>query len=211
MGPSQRCSESRSVQARRGPGRRLCLLKGCERSFQPLHPLRRYCSSACRAAAARRWHQQRTPTTAIGRASRVSAAVAPSRVATGNGSANASSARSPPAMVARAIPTGSAGTFWCDRPGCYDGFVRTGRSPLQKFCSAGCRQALRRVLIRERRWRRVLPGPVRAMAATIPGDLGPKACDAYWSRVTSGLPSSPLVGLTGTGSRREHEKRHFDS
>jgi hypothetical protein len=40
--------------------------------------------------------------------------------------------------------------------------VKTRRSPLQKFCSAGCRQALRRVLLRERRWKRRLAwtGPV---------------------------------------------------
>jgi hypothetical protein len=34
--------------------------------------------------------------------------------------------------------------------------VKTARSLLQKFCSAGCRHALRRVLIRERRWKRML-------------------------------------------------------
>ena len=35
----------------------------------------------------------------------------------------------------------------CPRPGCYERFVPTSRSPLQSFCSAGCRQALRRVLV----------------------------------------------------------------
>ncbi|MCU0962853.1 MAG: hypothetical protein MUF48_22385 [Pirellulaceae bacterium] len=33
--------------------------------------------------------------------------------------------------------------------------MRTRRSPLQQFCSYRCYQALRRVLLRERRWRRI--------------------------------------------------------
>jgi hypothetical protein len=42
----------------------------------------------------------------------------------------------------------------CQRPGCYELFVVTPRSPEQHFCSASCRRALRRVLDREARWRR---------------------------------------------------------
>src|SRR5438128_12598054 len=41
----------------------------------------------------------------------------------------------------------------CDRPGCYEGFERNRRSPLQRFCCHDCRRALERVLERERRWR----------------------------------------------------------
>ena len=40
----------------------------------------------------------------------------------------------------------------CHRPGCYERFDRTLRSPLQKFCNSECRKALYRVLVRERRW-----------------------------------------------------------
>lgn len=47
----------------------------------------------------------------------------------------------------------------CRRPGCYDRFVRTRRSPLQRFCSYRCYQALRRVVLRERRWRRFFGWP----------------------------------------------------
>jgi hypothetical protein len=42
----------------------------------------------------------------------------------------------------------------CDRPGCYEVFVRQRRSPLQRFCSHACRRAMERVWERERRWRR---------------------------------------------------------
>ena len=44
----------------------------------------------------------------------------------------------------------------CDRPGCYEGFVRQGRSPHQRFCSRSCRRAMERVWQRERRWRRTV-------------------------------------------------------
>jgi hypothetical protein len=39
------------------PRLRCCLLKGCEQPFQPPHPLSRYCSPSCAAAARRhsRW------------------------------------------------------------------------------------------------------------------------------------------------------------
>ncbi len=42
----------------------------------------------------------------------------------------------------------------CARPGCYVLFVVSRRSPCQKFCSVLCRQALRRVLDREKKWRK---------------------------------------------------------
>ena len=41
----------------------------------------------------------------------------------------------------------------CDRPGCYVGFERGRRSPLQRFCSHDCRRALERVREREQRWK----------------------------------------------------------
>src|SRR5437899_7193712 len=54
------------------------------------------------------------------------------------------------------ITSGIPGNFFgdtCDRPGCYENFERSRRSPLQRFCSHNCRRALERVLERERRWR----------------------------------------------------------
>jgi hypothetical protein len=40
----------------RRPRRRVCLLKGCERRYRPVHPLARYCSEECRKQA-RRWRE----------------------------------------------------------------------------------------------------------------------------------------------------------
>ena len=40
----------------------------------------------------------------------------------------------------------------CHRPGCYRRFTPPPQSPLKKFCSPRCRKALRRVILRERKW-----------------------------------------------------------
>lgn len=50
-----------------------------------------------------------------------------------------------------------SGTFFfehsCDRPGCYEGFARQRRSPLQHYCSHACRCAMERVREREHHWK----------------------------------------------------------
>jgi hypothetical protein len=62
-----------------------------------------------------------------------------------------------PETGARGSSQDTAANFFfgdsCDRPGCYERFERTQRSPLQRFCSQECRRALERVLERDRRWR----------------------------------------------------------
>ena len=136
-------------------GRRVCLLKGCEQTFQPWHPLGRYCSSDCRAAA-RRWRQRtanrRYRASEQGKCRRRAQACRyRQRLREREGT------DSRPAEAGEGYPhSEEEADSCCRRPGCYAAFTKTTRSPLQKFCSAGCRQALRRVLIRERRWRRRL-------------------------------------------------------
>ena len=160
MGPSQRCEKTPVVQDGSWRlGRRLCLLKGCERQFQPRHPLSRYCSAACRAAA-RRWHHQqanrRYRASEQGQVPSARPGLSLSGAASGHACSQSMAAL---CVEARAIPSRD-GT--AELSGAVDRAVTTGscqdgsRSPLQKFCSAGCRQALRRVLIRERRWQRRL-------------------------------------------------------
>lgn len=68
MGPSKdpaSTAENQATRSARGwgcekrvrrPRRRVCLLKGCERRFRPVHPLARYCSQECREEA-RRWRE----------------------------------------------------------------------------------------------------------------------------------------------------------
>ncbi|MCY2980082.1 MAG: hypothetical protein NTU79_15550 [Planctomycetota bacterium] len=41
----------------------------------------------------------------------------------------------------------------CQRPGCYGRFDPHPRAPHQKYCGPECYKAMRRVLIREKKWR----------------------------------------------------------
>ena len=149
--PEYPCSSPRQAPA--CCRQRHCLLKGCEQPFQPRHPLARYCSPACRQAA-RRWSLWRANQSYRGseqgrRHRREQAHRRRTRAA--QRCALESTAECPRVGYHKAR---SAQEFSCARPGCYECFTRSSRSPLQKFCSFLCRRALERVLQRESRWLR---------------------------------------------------------
>jgi hypothetical protein len=137
---------------------RRCLLKGCEAEFHWHHPLQRYCSPQC-AQAARRWAQaranQRYRASEHGKERRKTQACRyRERCRTRE---HGPEDEAQPVPLAGGEGYGKADpekNCCCDRPGCYERFARTARSPQQKFCSAACRAALRRVLVREARWRK---------------------------------------------------------
>lgn len=153
MGPPQRDQEYRVRQGVR-PSQRRCLLKGCERTYRPAYPLSRYCGPACRQAA-RRWSlyraNRRYRATDGGKARRRSQCRRYRRRIRESQRPD----QSPCAGGEGYHKACCSEDFLCRRPGCYVWFRRSRRSPLQKFCSSSCRQALRRVLIRERRWRKL--------------------------------------------------------
>ncbi len=141
----------------RRPRTRRCLLKGCELSFRPRHARQRYCSNYCRAAA-RQWSQWKAQ-------KNIGLRLRPARI--GKSKAAAIGIASEPGNHRKKTsfqrPRGSSleNIFFdacCDRPGCYEGFVRQPRSPLQRFCTHACRRAMERVWERERRWQRGAPG-----------------------------------------------------
>jgi hypothetical protein len=164
------------------PGCRRCLLKGCERWFLPNRPQARFCSPACRDAAQRwrRWRAaQRYRATTHGKQRRSDRArrYRSRRQQRSTGpeppppspqvepeppvvTAQPPPTTDPPTTLTPAgegqrpdgIPEQSCG-LPCDRPGCYDVFLPTPRSPLLHFCSCSCRRALRRVQQREARLR----------------------------------------------------------
>jgi hypothetical protein len=187
------------------PRTRRCLLKGCEQRFRPEHARARYCGLQCRteAQAWRQWKARRVyRATVKGRTKRNGQ----SRRYRERRETPLASAIGAVARPARVIPR----TFFaasCDRPGCYECFVRRARSPLQRFCSRACRRALERVWQRERRWRgagrqcRILSlggGPTSAFSTgDEPDILRSSAAAAYLepyaalgrrSRTESGMP-----------------------
>ena len=158
------------------------VLKGCEKPFHPTHPQARYCSPECRAAA-RRWRRRcakrqyrQTPKGRQKRqaqsqryrcrcAQRQQAAQAQEVLP----AAPESSDTCPAQAGEGQRLTRDCEFFCCQRPGCEEWFALSSGSPCQKFCSPSCRQALRRVIERERWWRQRArlarrqrrPGPCR--------------------------------------------------
>ncbi len=157
MGPTSAYSECHSRQVgSASPRRRRCLLKGCEARFRSIHPMARYCSETC-SREARRWSQWR----ANGRYRQSEQGQERRRQ-------QCQRRRERQRMQGNSIASESEESCVregyhledeqeidsCHRPGCYECFAPTTRSPLQKFCSPLCMQAMRRVLQREARWRR---------------------------------------------------------
>ena len=131
--------------------KRLCLLKECEEWFLPDHPSSRYSRSACEEGA-REWSRWKARTgyraSQKGKERR--------RAQSERHRTRRAEESTGPAAAGRQAPVGHhhpvpAGFSSCDRPGCYEPFERTKRSPDQRFCAAQCRKALRRVRLREAR------------------------------------------------------------
>jgi hypothetical protein len=144
-------------EGRRPYGARQCLLKGCENWFQPAFPQARYCSPECRRAACqwRRWRASRQyRTTPQGKERRQAQGCRYRERQRSSRRTGMTATDGAPCEGQRAaeIPEDFRKCS-CDRPGCYELFVRQPRSPQQHFCSEACRQALRRVRQRERRLR----------------------------------------------------------
>jgi hypothetical protein len=159
VGPTSAYSGCQSGQeCASSPRRRRCLLKGCEAWFRSPHPLARYCSEAC-IRAARRWSQWR----ANSRYRQSEQGKERRRQQCQRRRERQCRQDNPPTSESAA--SGEREGYHkgdehektsCHRPGCYECFASSARSPLQKFCSPLCRQALRLVLEREARWRRRL-------------------------------------------------------
>lgn len=131
---------------------RICLLKGCEEWFSPDHPRARYCSAPCRDAARgwSVWQAGRRYRASEGgkECRRQQACRYRQRVRQ-----RRAESEERPAEACEGHQKGEdSEKIPCSRPGCYELFSPERRSPLKKFCSCLCREALRRVLKREARW-----------------------------------------------------------
>lgn len=132
-----------------------CVLKDCECWFQPKQPQERYCSDACRQEgkrwrrwrASQNWRASERGKECRRRQSQRYRERVRQRAETLQLTCLASEDEGEGQRAASNL-----GTFSCSRPGCYVLFNITSRSPLQKYCSCGCRQAMRRVRQRETRW-----------------------------------------------------------
>lgn len=177
MAHEQYDGESVGNQGARRPrraGRRRCLLKGCECWFQPSQVQQKYCSEGCRREA-KRWRNwrasERWRSSERGKECRRDQSrryrERQCQRAEEKAKAEAVAAGETQAEVEEQLTflqveveregqraATNLGITSCSRPGCYELFVITSRSPLQKYCSCNCRQALRRVRQRKACWHR---------------------------------------------------------
>ena len=142
---------------RRARGRRarprICLRKGCGRKYQPRCRHQRYCQDPECLREVRRWHAARRKARhrqdadvkikhAQDEKARRQLAKSASQTVE---NPKLAPARGHAAQTFLALPL-------CDRPGCHEHPASSPRN-LARYCCPACRQAVRRVVDRERKWR----------------------------------------------------------
>ena len=142
--PNRRC---------RRPRPRLCLRKGCGRKYQPRRPNQRYCQDPECLRLVRRWQAARRQA----RRRQDDAAKIQHAQAQRARRQRAISSPQAPQNPKVAPARGHAARIFlppccCDRPGCYEPPPKVGHCQA-RYCCPACRQALRRVRDRERKWR----------------------------------------------------------
>lgn len=159
MGPPQHTATSSSAARRTGRlGPRTCLRKGCGCVFQPTRWNQRYCPDPECRRLVRRWQAARRQRKHREREENRQRHAQAERSRRERNRQQARQ-RIKPATSAAEIPEN--GRAWsrcndypeifCDRPGCYEPRRDSCRAPA-RYCSDECRQAVRRVLDRERKW-----------------------------------------------------------
>jgi hypothetical protein len=134
-------------------GRRVCFRKGCGRVFVARAWNQRYCQDAACLREVRRWQarkrQQRQRESAEGKRRHREAERRRRRRAKTRRSKTMSSSESPENVAARGHA--AEGKCTCDRPGCWAPPRASIRAPA-RYCGDECRDAVRRVRDRERKW-----------------------------------------------------------
>jgi len=175
--PQSTDSQSFSARASRFPPRR-CHRKGCEAVFVPRCWNQRYCRQPACLRELHRWQaakrQQRRRNRAEVRRQhaeaerqrrsrqRATRRAAPAAVSSSSSVSNA------PATSRAWSRSKQPPENFCDRPGCFEAVRPSCRAP-SRYCGDTCREAVRRVRDRERKWKRRhrhLPGVSRRHEAS---------------------------------------------
>ena len=140
------------ARARR-PRPRNCLGKKCGRKYQPRCWNQRYCQGPECQREIRRWQAAKR------QAKRRQAAQVQAQHAEAERVRRQQAKSAPQAVPKREVAPARghaakpfSSLFFCDRPGCYEPPVISLRNPA-RYCCHTCRQAVRNVLDRERKWR----------------------------------------------------------
>ena len=136
----------------RRPRARVCLRKGCGRKYEPRRWNQRYCQDPECQHLVRRWQAARRQAQ---RRQDEAAKIKHAEAERARRRRVPSSPQVPKASEVAAARGHAAKIFsptpLCDRPGCHEVPPKSGRSQA-RYCCAACRQAVRRVLDRERKW-----------------------------------------------------------
>ena len=135
---------------------RVCLRKGCGRKYQARRWNQRYCQDPECLRLLRRWQAAKRQAKRRQDEAAKSQHAEAERVRRLRGQRISSSPQAPKPPEIGAARGHAARIFspppLCDRPGCHEPVMKSGRSQARYCCSA-CRQAVRRVVDRERKWR----------------------------------------------------------
>jgi hypothetical protein len=151
------CCQDKPNRGRRAsprqPRARICLRKGCGRKYQPRRWNQRYCREPECLRLVRRWQAAKRQA----KRRQDDAAKAEHTEAERARRQRATSTPQAPKPAEIAAARGHAArifspTSLCDRSGCQEPPPKSGRNQTRYCCSA-CRQAVRRVVDRERKWR----------------------------------------------------------
>jgi hypothetical protein len=144
-------------------GLRICLRRGCHRVYRACCWNQRYCQDAECRKLVRRWQAAKRQQERRKRPEVLQSHAAAERERRARRRAENSCEGLPKGeqgAVPDEHPDEGRGAWsrskdisapFCDRPGCYDAVRPSCRCPA-RYCSDGCRQALRRVRDRERKW-----------------------------------------------------------
>ena len=137
---------------RRRPRPRLCLRKGCGRKYTPRRWNQHYCQDPECLRLVRRWQgARRQAKRRLDEAVKAQHAQA-QQARRRRGASSPQPSKEPEVAAARGHAARIfSGIPICDRPGCYEPPPKSGRNQA-KYCCPACRQALHRVLDRERKW-----------------------------------------------------------
>jgi hypothetical protein len=142
----------RCARARR-PRPRLCLRKGCGRTYQPRRLNQRYCQDPECLREVRRWQAARRQAKRRQDATAKAQHAAAERARRARAPSSTQPSKPPEVAAARGHAARILlSLFLCARPGCYEPPLKSGRQQA-RYCCAACREAVRRVLERERKWR----------------------------------------------------------
>lgn len=183
---------------------RLCFRKNCGNCFRPNCWNQRYCQQPHCLREVRRWFAAKRQ-----RRRRASATCRQEHAQAERQRRSRKKRQAASQETATTTPQGRAWSRsrifhedFCDRPGCYEPRRTSPRAPA-KYCGDDCRQAVRRVLDRERKWKRhnTYAGRYRRTLEYARGDSkmtsGPLFQDREHGRNTASMPG----GSGGDGPR----------